>query len=94
MPDDVKLRDIIIPATHDSNTTNLEGKLLIPFSLCQKLNIYEQLNFGVRYLDLRYCMNTEKLLKKMNINKEAYTQLSSNYKMSFEKLIDYSKVRN
>lgn len=92
IPKDVRLKDLIIPGTHDSNTTILNSKLLVPFSQCQKLNIFEQLSFGVRYLDLRYCMNTSKFLKKHKINQESFDLILKNVDVSMEIIKPYFEV--
>lgn len=57
-----KLRDLKVPGTHDSNTYTFGGfSLAASFAKCQKITITEQLNMGVRMLDLRYGPN-EKVL--------------------------------
>ncbi len=48
--DDVSLKDINIPGTHDSSTKHCELSL---FSGCQKKSIAEQLCIGVRAFDIR-----------------------------------------
>lgn len=51
---DTKLRSLVIPGTHDSATPTISK--FQPFSasgLTQNLSILEQLNRGIRYLDLR-----------------------------------------
>lgn len=48
--DNVNLLSLSIPATHDSVTQYVQ---LSHFAKCQDRNIYEQLNIGIRALDLR-----------------------------------------
>lgn len=50
----IKLRDIIMPGTHDSATyTFPKTKLFSAAGLTQNVDIYEQLSRGMRYLDVR-----------------------------------------
>ncbi len=52
---DVRIRDMVIPATHDVGTYGIPK--LLEFSCCritQRLNVYNQLKAGSRNLDLRY----------------------------------------
>ena len=50
-----KLINLKIPGSHDSNThTVKKGFWSKKFARCQKINIYEQMKLGIRYLDLRY----------------------------------------
>jgi hypothetical protein len=46
-----KLKDIVIPGTHDSGTTYMEQETT--FTKTQGLPILEQLQSGIRYLDIR-----------------------------------------
>lgn len=49
------LTSLLIPGSHDSNTHDLHGyQLMKAFSVCQNLDVYQQLRHGVRFLDLRY----------------------------------------
>ncbi|MBQ2828344.1 MAG: phosphatidylinositol-specific phospholipase C domain-containing protein [Clostridia bacterium] len=48
--DDVSLKDINIPGTHDSSTKYCQFSL---FASCQKKSIAEQLSMGVRAFDIR-----------------------------------------
>lgn len=52
--ENVKVRDVVWPGTHDSatNKIGLPG-ISRPFAQCQKLSIYDQLCIGVRVLDVR-----------------------------------------
>ena len=50
----LKLRDIIMPGTHDSATyTFPKTKLFSAVGLTQNVDIYNQLSRGMRYLDVR-----------------------------------------
>lgn len=48
LSDDYKLNDLTIPGTHDSGTKPISG-----IRQCQSLSIAEQLDFGIRFLDIR-----------------------------------------
>lgn len=51
----IKLYKMTIPGTHDSATYSIsEGKCCSSAARTQRLSIYEQLNHGVRFLDIRY----------------------------------------
>lgn len=50
LSDNAKISDINIPGTHDSCARFIDFKF---FSKCQNLSIYEQLNSGIRFLDIR-----------------------------------------
>ena len=58
IPDETFLSEINIPGTHDSATRFCQYSY---FSRCQELSIFEQLNIGVRFLDLRVEKNGDKL---------------------------------
>jgi len=50
-----RLLCLAMPASHDSNTVTLNSwNPLYPFAACQSLCIYQQLEHGIRMLDLRY----------------------------------------
>jgi hypothetical protein len=50
-----QINQILIPGSHDSGTYSLAPILgLGPWSICQDQNITSQLNFGIRYFDLRF----------------------------------------
>ena len=55
--DNELITNISIPASHNSCTYTTS----IPFSKCQTQNLQQQLNYGVRYLDLRFLYKKEKL---------------------------------
>ncbi len=59
IPGEAYICDINIPGTHDSATRLCQFKY---FSRCQELSITEQLNIGVRLLDLRVAVYEGKLM--------------------------------
>lgn len=54
-----KLTDLIVPASHDSGTYQIES-MAKDISRCQQKSIYRQLEMGVRYLDIRYGKTSDK----------------------------------
>ncbi len=50
LPDDVNICDITLPGTHNSCARNVDFKY---FTKCQNMRIYEQLQAGIRLLDIR-----------------------------------------
>lgn len=66
IPDDFVLSEINIPGTHDSCTAKADFPY---FSRCQSLCIKEQLEIGVRFLDIRVKVEGEKLLLVHSIAK-------------------------
>ena len=50
IPDDFLISDINLPGTHDSCSKKVQFSY---FSKCQNMSIYEQLNIGVRFIDVR-----------------------------------------
>lgn len=51
----IKLNHMTIPGTHDSATYSIsDKKVLSSAAKTQRLSLYEQLNHGVRFLDIRY----------------------------------------
>lgn len=58
-----KLKNLIIPGSHDSNTHTITNTFFSKkFARCQKINIYEQMKIGIRFLDLRFGSKEEKIL--------------------------------
>jgi len=49
----MKVRDLCIPGTHDSGTYSMELKIADPWAKTQNLTIKEQLEAGVRCIDVR-----------------------------------------
>ncbi len=51
-----KLRDVVIPGAHNSASSTIsKWSLFSGVAVCQNLTVHEQLNAGVRYLDIRVC---------------------------------------
>ncbi|KAJ7563296.1 hypothetical protein O6H91_03G105000 [Diphasiastrum complanatum] len=51
---DLKVKDVVWPATHDSATNDIGIPFITrPFAQCQTLSIYDQLTAGVRAFDIR-----------------------------------------
>jgi len=56
LPDDTKLNTLTIPGSHDTGTSAIAGRvtdLIVRSRICQNLSITQQLNVGVRFLDIR-----------------------------------------
>ena len=92
LPKSTKLRSLALVGTHNSNTYNLNTKLLLTFSRCQKFTVFEQLLLGVRYLDIRYCMNEEKFLKSLNLTENHLISLLKAEKKDYKRIEQYLKV--
>ncbi|WP_166923167.1 phosphatidylinositol-specific phospholipase C domain-containing protein [Flavobacterium poyangense] len=60
IPDDKKLTDLTVPGTHDSGTYPAFNTSFL--TKCQSMTITEQLNAGIRFLDIR--LKSKKLGKK------------------------------
>ena len=54
--DDVKLMELTVPGTHDSGATSGTS-----FAECQTATIIQQLNSGIRFLDIRLRPDNDKL---------------------------------
>ena len=86
IPGDISLCDINIPGTNDSGTTFTTGVVTGLVASCQDDTIPEQLEKGIRYLDIR-CDSD------LNINHGGVACYSSfltigKYKLTFPKLLD------
>jgi hypothetical protein len=92
LPKSTRLRSLVIPGTHDSNTNTLKTKILKTFAVCQKFTVYEQLVLGIRYLDIRYCMNDEKFIKSLELNQNHLVELLTSAKKDYTRLEQYFKV--
>jgi hypothetical protein len=58
-----KLKELVIPGSHDSNTHSLSRwHIGYHFAACQSMGIYDQLEKGIRMLDLRYGPGNNKTL--------------------------------
>ena len=53
IPDEALLTEINMPATHDSGTTHMNWGVSRPLASCQSWSIKEQLQHGIRVLDIR-----------------------------------------
>ena len=85
--DDKLIRDINIPGTHDSGTKYTAGYVTGIAASCQDLSITEQLESGIRYLDIRLDCD-------LDVNHGGvvcYTSFwtSSKYKLTLKKVLDY-----
>ena len=58
IPDDFLLSDINLPGSHDSCSKKVQFSY---FSKCHDLSIFEQLNIGIRFLDVRLEKTGDKL---------------------------------
>ncbi len=81
LPDKIKISEINLPGTHNSCTQKVQFSYL---SKCHDLSIYEQLNIGVRYLDIRVETNGNKL-KTVHSIADCYTPHGKKQKL----LLDY-----
>ncbi len=66
IPDDTFISEINLPGTHDSATRFCQFSY---FSRCQSLSIFEQLNMGIRFLDLRVEILGDKLRLVHDVSK-------------------------
>lgn len=57
LPDSMLLSDVCMPGTHDSLAYNASARVVIEWARCQNKNIKEQLDMGVRFLDIRLDKN-------------------------------------
>jgi hypothetical protein len=70
LPASMLMRDLIIPGCHAANSFDLnQPKLMVIFARCQKIKVLDQLESGVRYLDLRYGISNKKIFRKLGIDK-------------------------
>ena len=58
IPDNFRICDINLPGTHDSCSKKVQFSY---FSKCQNLSVFEQLNIGVRFIDIRVEKTGDKL---------------------------------
>jgi hypothetical protein len=49
----MQLKDVVLPGTHDTATFNCTNILAKPWTRCQSANILEQLESGIRFMDIR-----------------------------------------
>ena len=58
-----KLRDVVLPGTHNSASSTIsKWSLFSGVAICQNLSIYQQLNAGARYLDVRVCSHKNDIM--------------------------------
>lgn len=83
--DNLYLNELTIPGSHDAGTNYVQ---LSFFSKCQGNSIYQQLNDGYRYLDIRLGISTNNDKKELNLmHGFTYCRNSLNYfskKLTFE----------
>lgn len=92
LPKDTRLRSLVIPGTHDANTNSMNTSVLKTFIQCQKFTVFEQLLLGVRYLDIRYCMNHEKVIKSLELSEGHLFSLLTAKKKDYVRIEQYFKV--
>ena len=64
------LRRLIIPGSHNCNSYDLNKPILtIPFHKCQVIPVKQQLQMGIRYLDIRYGSNSPKNMRKLGVDR-------------------------
>lgn len=71
LADDIDIREVSIPATHDSGTNGL-----MSLAKCQNLSISDQLNAGIRFLDIRVTPQGEGSISNFSL-KLSHTFVSS-----------------
>ena len=81
LADEITISEINLPGTHNSCTKKVQFSYL---SKCHDLSIYEQLNIGVRYLDIRVEIYGDKL-KTVHSITDCYTTHGKKKKL----LLDY-----
>lgn len=70
LPAHLKLRDLIIPGSHASNSRDIyKPKWGIPFTLCQTLSVSEQLAMGIRYFDFKFGVRKDKIYDVLGVTK-------------------------
>ncbi len=62
LPDSMALTDISIPGVHDSVTVKMKDHN--HYSQCQQLNIRDLLSAGVRYFDMRFAYEDNRLINE------------------------------
>ncbi len=87
LADDIKISEINIPGTHNSCTKKVQFSYL---SKCHNLSIYEQLNIGVRYLDIRVEKCGDKL-KTVHSIADCYTPHGKKKKLLLDYVLDDCK---
>ena len=66
----MKLKNLILPGANASNSKALyKPKWALPFARCQTISVCDQLNLGVRYLDVKFGVRKDKIYEMLNITK-------------------------
>lgn len=84
IPDNIRISDINIPGTHDSCSKNIR---LSYFSKCHDSSIPEQLNMGIRYLDIRL-EKVDGKLKTVHGIVDCYTPSGNREKLLFDRVLE------
>ena len=86
----LKLNEINIPGTHDSGTYNV-AILKSEWAQTQNLNIKEQLELGIRYLDIRLALDDDDLtnIYLSHDNVPCYESKIGYTKLYLTKVLDY-----
>lgn len=87
LADDIKISEINLPGTHNSCTKKVQFSYL---SKCHNLSIYDQLNIGVRYLDIRVEKSSDKL-KTVHSIADCYTTHGKKKKLLLDYVLDDCK---
>lgn len=67
------LESLVLVGSHNSNTKCLKNNIMQKnYGCCQIMNVYEQLSLGVRYLDIRYSVESDVFLTTNDITFEDY----------------------
>ncbi len=85
--DNIKISEINLPGTHNSCTQRVQFSYL---SKCHDLSIYEQLDIGIRYLDIRVEMYSDKL-KTVHSIADCYTPHGKRKTLLLDYILDDCK---
>lgn len=88
LPGSLNISQINIPGTHDSCAFRVQFPIL---SKCQNMSISEQLNSGIRFLDIRVEKDSKKL-KLVHDIADCKTPESKGEKLFLDKVIKYCKT--
>ncbi len=87
LADDIKISEINLPGTHNSCAKKVQFSYL---SKCHDLTIYEQLDMGVRFLDIRV-EKTDDKLKTVHSIADCYTTHGKKEKLLLDYVLDDCK---
>ncbi|MBR4286877.1 MAG: phosphatidylinositol-specific phospholipase C domain-containing protein [Clostridia bacterium] len=87
LSNDIKISEINLPGTHNSCAKRVQFSYL---SKCHNLSIYEQLNIGIRYLDIRVEIYGNKL-KTVHSIADCYTPHGKRQKLLLDYVLDDCK---